>query len=327
MNALRLALHGIEKSFGATRALRGVSFSVAAGEVHALIGENGAGKSTLMKILSGAHRPDAGRVELDGAAYEPRDPLAARQAGVVMIYQELTLAPHLSVEENILLGQEPHRLGWLDRGRRRALAHAALRELEHDTIPLDAPSGSRSIGEQQIIEIARALVAEPRVLILDEPTSSLAHGDVERLFAAIRRLSGRGVAVIYISHFLEECRRLCDRFTVLRDGESVGSGPMAAADAAQLVHLMVGRAVTEIYPRTPRQIGAPVYELRGVAGRVQPRGVSLSLRAGEVLGVAGLIGAGRTETLRAAFGLDRLAAGAVAVCGQELHQPTPRGSL
>ncbi|MFN0069425.1 MAG: sugar ABC transporter ATP-binding protein [Limisphaerales bacterium] len=324
---LRLALHGLEKSFGATRALRGVSFSVAAGEVHALIGENGAGKSTLMKILSGAHRPDAGRIELDGTAYEPRDPLAARRAGVVMIYQELTLAPHLSVEENILLGQEPHRFGWLDRARRRTLAHAALRELQHDTIPLGAPAGSRSIGEQQIIEIARALVSEPRVLILDEPTSSLAQGDVERLFAAIRRLSGRGVAVIYISHFLEECRRLCARFTVLRDGESVGSGPMAAADTAQLVRLMVGRVVAEIYPRTPRTIGGPVYELRGVSGRARPHGVSLKLRAGEVLGVAGLIGAGRTETLRAAFGLDRLAAGTVAVLGAEVRRPSPRDSL
>jgi ribose transport system ATP-binding protein len=324
---LRLALHGIEKAFGPTRALRGVSFSVAPGEIHALIGENGAGKSTLMKVLSGAHAPDAGHLELDGAPFTPRDPLHARRAGVAMIYQELTLAPHLSVEENILLGREPARWGWLDRARRRELARAALRELDHAAIPLAAPAGSRPIAEQQVIEIARALVGEPRVLILDEPTSSLTQADAERLFAALRRLRGRGVAVIYISHFLEECQRLCDRFTVLRDGESVGGGLMRQARLADLVRLMVGREVKDIYPRTARTPGAPLLELRDVRGAVKPAGVSWTLHAGEVLGVAGLIGAGRTETLRAAFGLDRLAGGLVAVAGRAWRRPSPRGSL
>ncbi|MBI3875888.1 MAG: sugar ABC transporter ATP-binding protein, partial [Verrucomicrobia bacterium] len=222
---------------------------------------------------------------------------------------------HLSVEENILLGEEPSHFGWLNRRRRRELAHRALAELQHDTIPLDAPVHTLTIAEQQVVEIARALVGEPKVLVMDEPTSSLAQVDTENLLAVIGRLKSRGVSVVYISHFLEECQRVCDRFTVLRDGETVGTGDMKSANLSDLIRLMVGREMEDIYPRVPHGIGAPVLELRGVAGRKKPRAVNLTLREGEILGIAGLIGAGRTETVRAVFGLDELAAGEVIVMG------------
>ncbi|MBX3748020.1 MAG: sugar ABC transporter ATP-binding protein [Verrucomicrobiae bacterium] len=326
MNA-RLAMRQVEKSFGATRALRGVSLDLAPGEVLALIGENGAGKSTLMKVLSGACRPDAGRIELDGAPFVPDSPLHARRSGIAMIYQELTLAPHLSIEENILLGDEPARWGWLDRRRRRDLAHRALEELHHPGLPLDTPAGACPLATQQIVEIARALVRQPRVLILDEPTSSLTQRDAETLFAVVRRLRERGVSVIYISHFLEECRAICDRYTVLRDGESVGSGTMAEADLNHIIRLMVGRDVRDIYPRIPHALGTPVLQVSRLAGRRKPASASFTLRAGEILGIAGLVGAGRTETLRAIFGLDDAPAGSVTVLDRNTTGLGPRHLL
>ena len=306
-------MSGVGKSFGATQALRDVSFELAPGEVHALIGENGAGKSTLMKILSGACRPDTGSLELDGVRFVPENPFHARRRGIAMIYQELNLAPHLSVEENILLGSEPSRFGWINRSRRRDLARAALAELQHDRIPLDAPVFELTIAEQQMVEIARALVGDPKVLIMDEPTSSLTQDAAENLFAVIGRLKQRGVGVVYISHFLEECQRVCDRYTVLRDGESVGGGSMAGAKVSEIIHLMVGREIKDIYPRFPHTWGAPVLEIAGLAGMLKPRSVNLTLRAGEILGIAGLVGAGRTEMLRALFGLDEMRAGTVAI--------------
>ncbi len=323
----RLVMRGVQKSFGATRALRGVSLEVAPSEVLALIGENGAGKSTLMKVLSGACAPDAGTIELDGRPFVPDNPLHARRSGIEMIYQELTLAPHLSVEENIVLGDQPSRWGWLDRGRRRDLARRALAELNHPDLPVHVPAGSCSMAAQQVVEIARALVRQPRVLILDEPTSSLTQRDASNLFAVVRRLRERGVGVIYISHFLEECQAICDRYTVLRDGESVGSGAMSTLDLPQIIRLMVGREVRDIYPRTPHALGAPVLEIRGLAGRVKPSSVSLTLRKGEILGVAGLVGAGRTETLRALFGLDEMRAGEVRVFDRQSAGLGPHARL
>ncbi len=323
----RLRMSGVRKSFGATQALRGVSFEVAPGQVHALIGENGAGKSTLMKILSGAHQPDGGSLELDGEPFVPENPLHARRSGIAMIYQELTLAPDLSVEENILLGSEPSTLGWINRARRRELAHRALAELHHDTIPLEAPVHRLTIAEQQVVEIARALIGNPRVIIMDEPTSSLTLVDAENLFAVIGKLRQRGVSIVYISHFLEECQSLCERFTVLRDGESVGTGEMRGADLAEIIRLMVGREIKDIYPRTAHELGQAVLAVRGLAGVDKPRSATFTLRAGEILGLAGLIGAGRTETLRACFGLDRMIRGSVAVFQQERTHATPASRL
>jgi len=323
----RLRIHGVAKRFGPTVALGGVSLEVGPGEVHALIGENGAGKSTLMKVLSGAHRADSGTMELDGTPFAPSDPLHARRSGVAMIYQELNLAPDLAVEENMLLGNEPRTLGWLNRGKRRRLAKRALEEICQPDLPLDAPVGSLTIAQQQLVEIARALVGEPRVLIMDEPTSSLTRLDTENLFGVIERMSQRGVSVIYISHFLEECQRVADRFTVLRDGVSVGGGEMAEANLDRIIHMMVGREMSEIYPRTNRTFGGPVLELNNVAGLAKPVDVSLGLCAGEILGVFGLVGAGRTETLRAVFGLDPLAKGNVAVFGSEDTHSSPAERL
>ena len=314
---VRLKMTNVHKAFGATKALRGVSFAVQPGEVHALIGENGAGKSTLMKILSGAHAPDAGSMALDGQPFQPSNPLRAREAGVAMIYQELTLAPDLSVEENILLGREPSRFGIIDRRQRRELARKALVELGHN-LPLDTPVNRLTIAEKQLVEIARALVTEPKVLIMDEPTSSLTQVDTQKLFRVIRQLKQRGVSVIYISHFLEECQDIADRFTVLRDGESVASGAMAEVSLDTIIHAMVGREIEGIYPSHQRTAGDVVFALKGIAGEAKPSAVSLELRGGEVLGIAGLVGAGRTETLRAVFGLDRLRAGTVQYLAHDL---------
>jgi ribose transport system ATP-binding protein len=322
----RLRLSGICRSFGATQALRDVSLEVAPGEVHALVGENGAGKSTLMNILGGVLAPDAGALELDGAAYAPRDTLDARRHGVAMIHQELSLAPHLSAWENIMLGAEPQRGGWLRRSEAKGRARAALARLGHEHLELDRPAGKFSIAEQQIIEIARALRAEPRVLIMDEPTSSLARSDTEQLFAVIRQLRDRGVSIIYISHFLEEVERVADRFTVLKDGQSVGTGAMAGATPAQLVRLMVGREVTELYPARAARAGQTVLAVAGLRSGRRLQRADFTLAAGEILGVAGLIGAGRTELVRAVFGLDACRRGVVTLEGRAATGRNPHAS-
>ncbi len=323
----RLRMVDVKKRFGATEALRGVSFEVAAGTVHALIGENGAGKSTLMKILSGVHRPDHGTMELAGGPFSPSNPLDARRAGIAMIYQELNLAPHLSVEENILLGQEPSAFGWIRSRRRGEIARAALAEIGHEDMPLERPVNRLTIAEQQLVEVARALTQRPKVLVMDEPTSSLTQVDMENLFRVIQDLRKKGVSIVYISHFLEECKRAADRYTVLRDGETVDSGEMASADLNSIIHRMVGREMEEIYPRGEHQIGEPVLELRQLAGETKPRSVDMTLRRGEILGVAGLVGAGRTETLRVCFGLDRLCSGKVVVLSRESSAASPARRL
>ena len=320
----RLRIIKIRKSFGGTHALKSVSLELAPGEVHALIGENGAGKSTLMKILSGAYQLDGGQIFLNGAVYAPRDPLHARRKGVEMIYQELNLAPHLSVEENILLGVEPSTFGWVNRKARREMARRVLAEVNHEEMPLDTPIQTCSVAQQQMVEIARALLGEPQVLIMDEPTSSLTQVDTENLFRAIERLKARGVSIIYISHFLEECKRIADRYTVLRDGETVGSGKMRSAELAEIIHLMVGRELEEIYPEIPHEMGDGVLEVKNLAGKRRPENASFNLRKGEILGIAGLIGAGRTETLRALFGLDAVRAGKITLRGKQVRLTPPR---
>ena len=319
-----LRLAGIRKSFGATRALRSVSLEIAPGEVHALIGENGAGKSTLMKILSGAHRADAGTMDLCGRPYLPENPHDACVKGVAMVYQELNLALHLSAQENILLGDESARAGWINPAASRARARAALAQLGHESLDLDRLAGRFSIAEQQVIEIARALLKQPKVLIMDEPTSSLTSADTEKLFATIGRLRASGVSVIYISHFLEECRRIADRYTVLKDGETVGTGTMKDVTLDHIVTLMTGREVTDLYPRTAHTTGAVVLEVRAAARAPRLRCADLQLRAGEIFGLGGLIGAGRTDLLRTIFSLDELDAGEVCVVGAPAGRSTPR---
>ena len=309
----RLEMRGIEKRFGATHALKRVDLSVDPGEILALVGENGAGKSTLMKTLSGALAPDGGRLFLDGEPYTPSNPLHARESGVAMIYQELSLAPHLSTMENILLGVEPSRRGLIDWRAMKAKSVEAMRMVGLDGVDPEALVNTLSLGQQQLVEIARAIALECRVLVLDEPTSSLASKDIEKLFHLVRSLSAKGIAVIYISHFLEEVQALCHRYVVLRDGESVGEGATSGATRESIIALMVGRSVDELYPRNEHVPGNVVLHVENACGPAKPGSASFQLREGEVLGIAGLVGAGRTELLESIFGLAPVAQGEVRV--------------
>ncbi|MBO50543.1 MAG: sugar ABC transporter [Planctomycetaceae bacterium] len=317
-----LGMSGIGKRFGATQALDDVSFELQAGRVMALIGENGAGKSTLMKVLSGACPADTGSMNVAGTPYRPIGPSSARDAGIAMIYQELNLAPDLSVEDNIMLGQEDQRWGLLSRGQQRPRVRQVLDRLGHPELRPDTPVGQLSVGAQQLVEIARALIGQARVIVFDEPTSSLAGQDVLRLFEVIRRLREDGIGVVYISHFLEEVRELCDDYTVLRDGQVAGTGVLEGTTEPEIVSMMVGRKVEELFPTVPHTAGDPVLHLEGLTGRATPRDIDLVLHRGEILGIAGLVGAGRTEMLRCLFGLDPVVSGTVRV-GGIIRRPLP----
>lgn len=310
-STVQLKMQGICKRFGATVALDDVGIEVSGGEVLALVGENGAGKSTLMKVLSGAVKADAGQMWLDGIPFQPANPLEARRAGVAMIYQELSLAPHLSVEENIMLGMEPTTLGVVRWSQVRRRAMEAIKEFDNPELTPDARVGKLSVGSQQLVEIARALAIGCRVLVLDEPTSSLTEQDVRRLFELIGRLKQQGKAIVYISHFIEEVKRVADRVTVLRDGKVVGTSDVDAITTDEIIALMVGRQVKELYPRSARQPGEVVLEIEDLAGPEKPESASLQLRRGEILGIAGLVGAGRTELLRSLFGLQAVRKGTI----------------
>lgn len=321
-----LATRGLLKRFGSTVAVSGVDFAVAPGEIRALLGENGAGKSTLMKLLSGVLSPDEGEIRLGGKPFRPKGPGEAREAGVSMVHQELALAPHLTVAENLFLGMEARRFGVLRRSEMREGAREALSSLDHRDISPDARVGSLSIAEQQIVEIARALLRDARVIILDEPTSSLSRVDVERLFGLIRRLSTKGLAIVYVSHFLEEVFEIADTYTVLRDGRSVGEGRIEGTSVAHIVRLMVGRDIEEMFPRSPRERGEVALSVEGLRGKRAPRSASFELHRGEVLGIFGLMGAGRTEMVRAIFGLDPVRSGRVRV-GAFVGPGNPRDRL
>ncbi len=318
-----LEMRDVTKSFGATRALDGVSLQVDAGEVRALIGENGAGKSTLVKILSGAHRPDSGSMMLAGSSYAPRGPRDARARGVAMIYQELALAPHLTVEANIMLGQERVRAGLIRRGEHRRVVAEALSLLEHPDIRPSARAGDLGIGAQQLVEVARALVSNARVIVFDEPTSTLAERDAARLFAIVDRLRHRGLAIIYISHFLEEVGRVAQTYTVLRDGRAVAEGNLAGTPLKSIIAHMVGRDLDELFPRVPHAPGEVILDLADLRVRPTAKPASLVLRRGEIVGIAGLVGAGRTTLLRAVFGLKPIASGRVRVRAFEGGYATP----
>ncbi len=318
----RLRMQGVSKRFGATVALQDVGIEVAAGQILALVGENGAGKSTLMKVLSGAIKADAGQMWLDGEPYSPSNPLESRQAGVAMIYQELSLTPHQSVEENIMLGMEPSMMGivrWKE-VRRRAIE--AIKEFDNPELTPDVRVSKLSVGSQQLVEIARALATGCRVLVLDEPTSSLTRQDVEQLFKIIDRLKQQGKAIVYISHFIEEVRRVADNVTILRDGQVVGGSAVDDITNDQIIAMMVGRKVDELYPRSQRKRGEVILEVKDLAGVERPQSASLTLHRGEVLGIAGLIGAGRTELLRCLFGLDPVVGGQIKL-GVYSGQATP----
>ena len=321
--AIALELSGIAKRFGATIALDGVDLAVRPGEVHALIGENGAGKSTLMNVLAGALPPDGGEMRVHGQRFEPGSPLDARRAGIALIHQELSLCPHLTVAENILLGAESASWGWIDREASRSRANAVLANFNHPEIRPDRPVGELPVAAQQVVEICRALSADARIMLMDEPTSSLQRADVERLFELVRRLRSQGIAVVYISHFLEEVREIADRFTVLRDGRSVASGEIAGVSDDQLIAQMVGRPMAGLFPpRTGGPPGETVLTVQNLSAPPALRSASFDLRRGEVLGIAGLMGSGRTEMVRALFGLHPVQAGSVVLRGRALSPRT-----
>lgn len=313
-----LEMHGICKRFGPTHALTDVSLSVKAGEVLALIGENGAGKSTLLKTLSGAHRSDSGTMHIDGQPYHPKGPSDARRNGVAMIYQELNLAPDLSIEDNLLLGQAGTGGGLLFRSAQRDVIRNALAAVGLSELSPSAIVGRQSIATQQLIEIARALASNARIILFDEPSSSLPQKDVLRLFEIVRRLKDSGIAIIYISHFLEEVRAIADNYSVLRDGHSVGSGKISDVTDDEIISLMVGRNVDDLFPSVPHTPGEPWVHIQGLSGNPYPKNVDVALRKGEIFGVAGLVGAGRTELLRGVFSLDHVSAGVVTVAGKTI---------
>lgn len=308
-----LRMKDIHKSFGSTVALDGVDLEVYPGEVLALVGENGAGKSTLLKILSGAHKPDSGSVEMDGEPFLPGSPLRARELGVAMIYQELSLAPHLTVQENIHLGRDLSRCGVVNRKLEKEIALEALKRTGHTGLPLERKVSLLNPAERQVVEIARALAGQARLLIMDEPTSSLTAVDTRNLFRAIQELRQQGVSILYVSHFLEEVAEVADRVVVLRDGRSVGEGLMKDLTIPQIIHWMVGREIGEMFPKVPHTPGEVLLKVEGLNGHKLPTGASFEVRRGEILGIGGLVGAGRSELLRALFGLDPVRSGSIRV--------------
>ena len=322
-----LHLKNVHKRFGPVHALKGVELLVYPGEVHALIGENGAGKSTMMKVLSGAHQATEGEIELEGKPYQPQNPNEGRKAGVAMIYQELNLAPHLSIEENITLGAEKSKFGFVK--HEKARVHDALSLLGLDHLSPDVKVGSLNIGTQQLVEIARAIVADAKIIIMDEPTSSLSREDTEKLFKVTRTLRDRGVALIYISHFLEEVKEISDRYTILRDGMTCGTGMLEDVTVPEIAEMLVGRSLDNMYPHVQHEIGETVLKVRNVKGIEFPKEASFELRKGEIMGVFGLVGAGRSEMLRCIFGLDQMLEGEVFIGDKPHHKGkiTPKKSL
>ena len=282
--------------------------------MHALIGENGAGKSTLMKILSGAYRADDGSILIDGVPRTIGSPSEGRRLGIGMIYQELNLAPHLSVEENLTLGMERSSWGFVRNQREKI--QEVLELLHHRDLPLSVRVGSLSMGLKQVVEIARALLCVARVIIMDEPTSSLTTADKDALFEVIGRLRNSGLAVIYISHFLEEVQQIADSYTVLRDGRTVGSGSMKETSLPEIIMMMVGRSLNEMFPAGAGNKGEILLRVDSLAVEESGTPLSFELHGGEVLGIFGLVGSGRSETLRRIFGLDRAGAGQVSLAGR-----------
>ncbi|OWY29343.1 sugar ABC transporter ATP-binding protein [Herbaspirillum robiniae] len=326
-----LQMSGICKAFGATRALVDMKLTVRPGEIHALMGENGAGKSTLMKVLSGVYAPDRGEILLDGKPVSLRDPGASRAAGINLIYQELAIAPNISVAANVFMGSELRtRLGLIDHAGMRRRTDAVLSQLGAGFRATDR-AGRLSIAEQQQVEIARALVHRSRIVIMDEPTAALSERETEHLFAVVRRLRDEGLAIIYISHRMAEVYALADRVTVLRDGGFVGELTPAEVNPNRIVQMMVGRSLSDFYQHermAPEEAARrqPMLEARDVGGgKVRPS--SFQVRLGEVLGFAGLVGAGRTELARLLFGADPKTSGEIRLDGQVIATPDPRAAM
>jgi ribose transport system ATP-binding protein len=318
-----LVFKSVTKRFPGVLALDRVSFEIERGSCHALIGENGAGKSTLGKILAGVYTADEGEIFLDGTRIHPSNPLIARNLGIAMVHQELAFCPNLTVAENLCLGDLPRRAGWLDRARMRAQARALLKEIETN-LNVDLPIGRLSTGQEQIVQIAAALGTHAKVIIMDEPSSSLSAHESEHLFNLLAHLKERGITVLYVSHRMEEIFRLCDTVTVLRDGRHVATERIGETNRDRVVHQMVGREVKQYsFNHLSPQLGQELLRVENLSSPGKFNNISFRLHAGEVLGFAGLVGAGRSEVAQAIFGLDPAATGRIFVEGKEI----PLGSV
>jgi len=324
-----LSAQGIVKRYGGTHALRGVSIEFRAGQVHAIVGENGAGKSTLTHILTGAIRADEGRVTMDGEPVALLDPLEAQRLGIRMVHQHDTLVPHLSVAENILLGHLPRgrHTGLIDWAAAHRRAQSVLDALGYPELPVRSLASSLSASMRQMVEIAKALSVEPRVLILDEPSAALAQQDMERLFAMVRRLRDSGSAIVYISHRLDEVFQLADRVTVLRDGAVTGSLAVADTDKAGLIRLMVGRDIENLFPKRSTRDPRVALSIRNLGRDAVFEDVSFDVGEAQVVGMYGLMGSGRTEVARCLFGADRLSAGVMTWQGRPFAPRSPSNAL
>lgn len=322
-----LEMKGITKEFPGVKALKGVDFFLEAGEIHALLGENGAGKSTLMKVLSGVYMKDAGVIELAGHAIEIANPSHAQSLGIGIIHQELNLVPELTVMENVFLGREPvMALGFIEWKSMRSRTQEILTRLGSNIAP-DAIVSELSIGEQQMVEIAKALSYETKILIMDEPTAALTGRETEHLFSIIRQLAAAGVGIVYISHRMEELFALSNRITVMRDGAYVGTVKTTETTFDQLVKMMVGREMTVRFPKEIAPIGSEVLKVENMSRKGVLQDISFTVRAGEVVGVAGLMGAGRTEMARAIFGADPIDGGAITVAGKKVSITSPADAI
>lgn len=321
-----LRMRGIHKAYPGVQALRGVNLTLHAGEVLALLGENGAGKSTLMKVLSGAVQPDAGQIELCGTPRTIQTPLDAARHGIAMVHQEFNLIPALSARENIFLGRERTRAGWILKCEERLQATAVLQRLGLE-IETEIPCRRLSVAQQQAVEIAKALCLEARILLLDEPSAALTTREVERLFAVLRQLKEQGLGLIYISHRLDEIFEIADRVMILRDGETVADSPVRDLTRGQLIEKMVGRELKEEFPKRHPKIGPARLVVRGLCRGRSVRNVSFDVRRGEILAIAGLVGSGRTSLARLVFGADRREAGEILLDGQALELRHPRDAI
>ncbi|TMG17619.1 MAG: sugar ABC transporter ATP-binding protein [Chloroflexi bacterium] len=322
-----LRLTGISKRFGAVQALTDVDVALFANEVHALVGENGAGKSTLVKILAGIHQPDAGRIQLSGEDLVLSGPAAARDLGIAVIHQHPNLFPDLTVAENVFVGRLPRNgvrgvdWGELNRTAQRLFENLGVKQ------SVSVPVRGLSVADQQLVEIAKSLSLDARVLVMDEPTASLSSHEVERLFTIIRQLRGRGVAILFVDHRMEEVFEIADRVSVLRDGRHVITAPINELNPAEAIRHMVGRRLETLFPKEQATIGEIALEVRGLTRRGVFSNASFQVRRGEILGLAGLVGAGRTEIARVLFGIDRADAGEVLVAGKHAEIKSPKDAM
>ena len=319
-------LRGVSKGFPGVLAVDGVNLDILPGEVHVVAGENGAGKSTLMKLLSQVERPSEGEIEFSGEKMEFHGPRYAQALGIAMVYQEFALAPDLSVAENLFMGHEPGRFGFVSRGAEKEKARELLGRVGLVANP-DRLAGSLTVAEQQRLEIAKALAIEARIVIMDEPTATLAEREIEDLFGVIRDLTADGIAILYISHRLDEIFRIADRVTVMRDGRVVDTLPVSELNEDGLVRLMVGREVGNLYPKPEAEIGDVLLRASGVSRGGVLKDCSFEVRSGEILGFAGLVGAGRTELARAVFGADPVDSGNVELEGETLRIRNPQDAI